>query len=168
MQKQYLEIGKIVNTHGVKGSVKAEAWCDSPSVLASLKRLYLKSGDSYSEIRIIKASVFKDTVILALEGVASVELALPYKGKIIYADRNDIKKDGDSFFIADLIGLDVIDADSGKVYGKVSDVLNLGASDLYEIKTENGKVLIPAVKEFVIRTDIESGIYIRPIDGMFE
>ena len=73
-----------------------------------------------------------------------------------------------SVFIADMIGLPVIDSNTGKAYGTLKDVNNLGASDLYVITTENGERMIPAVPEFVQKVDIESGIYVTPIPGLLD
>ena len=90
------------------------------------------------------------------------------KGRVVFADRDDISIDEDAFFIADIIGLDVIDLESGEKIGTLSDVLNLGASDLYEINTKNGKKLIPAVPEFIKEIDLEKGIFVSLIEGMLD
>ena len=90
------------------------------------------------------------------------------KNTVIYAHRSSVvKKDGD-VFIADLIGLPVIDANTGKTYGIIAEVEQSPASDIYKIRTENGYVLLPAVKEFVKEIDIERGVYICPIPGFFD
>ena len=71
--------------------------------------------------------------------------------------------------IADMIGLPVLDADSGRLYGHLADVQPSPAADLYELRTPGGKaVLLPAVPAFLDRIDIEAGIYIRPIPGFFD
>ena len=90
------------------------------------------------------------------------------KGRVVYADRDDISIDEEAFFIADIIGLPVYDISNGEEIGKLSDVLNLGASDLYEIDTPKGKKLIPAVPEFIKEIDIEKGIYVSLIEGMLD
>ena len=90
------------------------------------------------------------------------------KNKIIYASRDDIELEEGDFFIADLVGLPVIDADSGKEYGKLTDVINTGASDIYVIKTPTGEAMMPAVDEFVEEIDLDKGIFVKPIEGMFE
>ena len=97
-----------------------------------------------------------------------IDTANALRGRIIYADRNDISIDEDGFFIADIIGLPVIDVESGKEIGKLSDVFNLGASDLYEIDTADGKKLIPAVEEFIKEVDTERGIFVKLIEGMLD
>ena len=165
---KYLECGKIINTHGIKGAVKAESWCDSPYVLAELERVYTEENGKPKEYKVIKASVFKQFVIFELEGVYGMDAALAMKNKTLYASRDDIELEEGDFFIADLIGLPVIDVDSGKEYGKITDVINTGASDIYVIKTPAGEAMMPAVEEFVKEIDLEKGIFVKPIEGMFE
>ena len=165
--KKFLECGKIINTHGVKGTVKAESWCDSPYILADLERVYTEENGRPKEYKVINASVFKQFVLLELEGVVGMDAAIAMKNKTIYANRDDIELEEGDFFIADLIGLSVIDIDSGEKYGEVTDVINTGSSDIYVIKTGNGEAMMPAVDEFVKEIDLDKGIYVRPIEGMF-
>ena len=169
--RKYIEIGKIVNTHGISGTVRTEPWCDSPLVLAGMKKIYFspkKSGEEFRETKILKASVQKNRVLLTLEGIDSVEKAECLKNTVIYADRNDIPLEEGAHLIDDLKGLPLIDENTGRVYGKLHDVIKGGASDLYEVSTEKGMVLMPAVKEFVKRIELENAIYIAPIRGMFD
>ena len=165
--EKYLEIGKILNTHGVRGTVKIDPWCDKPSVLVSQKAVYLKKADGYYPLNIVHASSNGTLVLASFEGITTVEEAAKLKNTIIYAERSSIPVPEGSHFIVDLIGLDVINADSGKVYGKIANVLP-GAHDIYEIDTPSGKAYLPAVAEFVDRVDLESGIYVRPIKGIFD
>lgn len=165
---KYLECGKIINTHGIRGGIKLESWCDSPEDLASLGRVYLKQGEDFLCRKVKRASVFKQFVLMEIEGVSDVDAANALRGRTVYADRDDIEIDEGDYFIADIIGLPVIDLDSGKEIGKLTDVLNLGASDLYEIATENGKKLIPAVEEFVKEVDVRRGIFVSLIEGMLD
>ena len=163
----YLECGKIINTHGVRGDVKIESYCDSPEILRDLKRVYMKEQGEYREVRVLHASVFKAFVLMQLEGVSDFDAAALLKNRTLYAAREDLPIEEGSYFIVDLIGLPVIDADNGTVYGTLCDVTNLGASDIYTVKTEAGDRMMPAVDEFVDRVVLGEGIYIRPIEGMF-
>ena len=138
MKKEYLECGKIINTHGIAGAVKLDPWCDSPEVLANLKRVFIKKGETYECVKVIRASVFKRFVIATLEGVNGIDEAQMLRDTVLYAARQDIKLGEGDFFISDLIGLDVKDAESGRVYGKLIGVINNGASDIYEIETSSG------------------------------
>ena len=168
MKKAYLECGKIINTHGVIGAVKIDPWCDSPEVLASLKTVYFLKNGEYSQVKLIKASVFKRFVLATLEGINDIDEAARLKETVIYAAREDLPLEDGDYFIADLIGLPVIDADSGTVYGTLAGVINTGASDIYEIDTENGQKMMPAVEEFVKNVDTEKGIFVSVIPGMFD
>ena len=165
-KKKYLECAIIINTHGVRGDVKLESLCDSPAVLAGLKRVYLQEGGTYREIKVLHASVFKSFVLASLEGIDDMDKAMTYKGKTLYAAREDFKLKKGDFFIADLVGLPVIDNTSGQTYGKVSEVINRGASDIYVVKTAQGERMMPAVKEFVKSIDLEKGIYVEVIPGL--
>lgn len=165
---KYLECGKIINTHGVRGGLKLESWCDSPSDLAALDKVYLKIKGEYEQHRVKRASVFKQFVLMEIDGVNDIDAASALRGKILYADREDISVDEGAYFIADIIGLPIIDELSGEKLGVLSDVINLGASDIYVVKTESGEGMIPAVPEFIKRVDTESGIYVALIEGMLD
>lgn len=169
MRAEYLECGKIINTHGTDGTLKLESWCDTPGILAGLGRLYLKDSAGYSILTVKKTSVFKSFVLAKLEGVADFDGAMKLKDRIVYASRADLTAAvrGDGHFIIDLIGLDVIDAVSGKVYGKIKNVINSGASDIYVVDTPEGERMMPAVGEFVKKIDLDAGVYVSPIEGMF-
>jgi len=168
MKKAYLECGKIVNTHGVAGVVKIDPWCDSPETLAELTKVYFFKNGKYEKVKILKASVFKRFVLATLEGVADIDSAAALKETVIYAAREDLPLDDGDNFIEDLIGLPVIDSESDKQYGTLAGVINTGASDIYEIDTEEGIRMIPAVDEFIKEIDLEKGIFITPIEGMFD
>ena len=168
MEQKFLECGKIVNTHGVKGAVKIESWCDSPDVLADLERVFFREGDRYREASVKKASVFKQFVLMEIEGIESLDDAMLYKNRTLYAARDDFDLEEGDYFIADLIGLPVIHAENGHVYGKLTEVINRGASDIYVVETEAGERMMPAVDEFVKHVDIEKGIFVCPIEGMLD
>ena len=166
--KKYIECGKIINTHGCFGGLKLESWCDSPQILAAFKKVYLKKGESFEEYKVKKSAIFKQFVLLELVGVSDMDAAIALKGSVVYADRKDFKLPKGAYFIADIIGCDVLHADSGELLGKLKEVINRGASDLYVVKTESGEVMIPAVDEFIDRVEVGKAVYIRPIPGMFD
>ena len=168
MLNEYLECGKIVNTHGVIGEVKVECYCDSPEVLASLKKVYIKKGNAYEVADVVRSFVSKNAAVMRLSVISDMDEAQKMRGVLLYAAREDIPIDEGAYFIADLIGLDVVDADTARVYGSIKEVINRGASDIYVIKTKTGEVLFPAVDEFIDSVDIEKAVYIKPIEGMFE
>ncbi len=167
-ENRYIECGKIINTHGCAGGIKAESWCNTERDLAGLKRIFLFEQSEYIEHKINKASVFKQFVLLEFSDVTDMDTAMLLKNKTIYALREDFKLANGEFFLVDMIGLDVIDADDGTVYGHLQEIINRGASDIYVIQTSNGERMMPAVDEFVISVDINKGIFVRPIEGMLD
>ena len=167
-EKRYIECGKIINTHGCHGGLKLESWCDSPEILASFERIFIKKAGAYAEFKVKKSAIFKQFVLFDLAGVADMDAALALKNTVVYADRDDFELEEGDYFIADIIGCDVVDADNGTVYGKLSEVVNRGASDIYVVKTEKGEAMIPAVDEFIDRVEVGKAVYVRPISGMFD
>lgn len=169
MKKRFLECGKIVSTHGVKGEVKVQPWCDAPDFLCGFGTLYLRRGER--PFRVEQARVSKNMVLLKLEGVDTLDDAVTLRGGIVYIDREDAPSGGDGvFFVQDLIGLSVLDADTGKEWGKLTDVFSTGANDVYEITGEDGKRrLVPAIRDVVLETDPDAGVMrIRPLEGLFD
>lgn len=166
-KKQFLEIGQIVSTHGLKGDVRVDPWCDGPAFVCKFKTLYRKDG---STVTVERSFVQKNVAVLKLKGVDSVEQADLLRRTVLYVNRDDVKLGKDEYFIQDIIGCEVRDADSGAVYGKVSDVLKTGANDVYELTDDSGKrYLIPVIDDVVISTDVDSGvILIRPMKGIFD
>lgn len=165
---RYIECGKIINTHGCRGAVKAESWCNSENDLADLKRVFIKKENSYEEYKIKKSSIFKQFVIFEFKGLDDMDTAMLLKNKTLFAAREDFKLEDGEYFLADMIGLNVIDVDTGKLYGKLSEIINRGASDIYVVSTENGEKMIPAVDQFIISVDISKGVFVRPIEGMLD
>lgn len=165
--KEYLEAGKIINKRGLAGELKIESYCDSPQAFCSFTRIFLDSSGNDMR-KVISAKLYKEWVYLKIEGVSTAEGADRLRGKTIYINRNDMVIDSNSIFIDDILGLDVIDADSGRVYGILDEVFNSGASDIYRVVNGDSEYLIPAVDEFIAEIDVEKGIFIRPIPGMID
>lgn len=165
---KYLECGVISNTHGINGAVKALSWCDSPDVLASLPSVYFEQLGVYVELEIEDASVYKDTVIFTFKGIDTIEKAAKMKGKTLYASRDDFQLEEGDYFIADLIGLDVIDAENGKFYGKIEGVNTNASQILYEVKTETEIKLLPAVDAFIKEIVPEKCVYVNNIPGLLD
>ncbi len=165
-----IECGKIINTHGVKGFVKIESWCDSVDVLCALPKLYIKKRNGeFLGYELEKASEHKKCALVKLHGVDDMNAALLLKNHIVYAERENIPLAEDAAFIADMIGLDVFRRSNGERLGKLTDVFESVASDIYVVTTDAGKeVLIPAVDEFIYEIDVKKGITIDTIPGMFE
>ena len=165
---KYIECGKIVNTHGCHGGVKIESWCNTPYDLAELERIFLREKDDYRKIKVKKSSVFKQFVIADLDGINDMDTAMSMKNTVIYAAREDFALEEGEYFIADMVGVAVIDAKSGNVCGKVKDIINRGASDLYVVETPNGERMIPVVDEFIVKADINEGVFVNLIPGLLD
>lgn len=167
MKKEYLEAGKIVNIHGIRGEVKIMPYCDSPELLCEFDRLFL--GKSLKEIYIQRSRVQKNMVICKIEGIDSPEQAEKLRNQMLYMHRDDLELDENTYFIQDLIGITVKDADTGEIYGTIDDVLQTGANDVYSIKNGDKNYLVPAIADVVVDTDIDSGIMtIRVLEGLFD
>ena len=168
MDKKYIECGKIINTHGCKGGLKIEPWCNTSKDFSELKRLFICQQNEFIEYTVTKSSIFKQFIVLELAEITDMDNAISLKGTVLYALREDFNLSENEFFLADLIGIDVIDSNNGTIYGKVKDIINRGASDIYVIDTPKGERMIPAVKEFIISVDINKGIFVHVIDGLLD
>lgn len=166
--KRYLEIGKITGTRGLNGEIKVEPWCDSPEILAGFKVVYLKENNQ--ALKIACARVHKSMVIMSIDGINTIDEAEKLKNKIINIDRSDLKLEKGQYFIQDLIGLEVIDIDSGLVYGELTDVFKTGANDVYQVTgTDKKNYLVPVIPDIVKEVNLDaSQIKIRPIKGIFD
>ena len=165
--KQYLEIGKIVSVFGLKGEIKVQPWCDSPELLCEFDTLYWKSG---TPVKVERARVQKNIVVMKLEECDTVEAAQKLRGRVLYMDRNDVELEEGAYFVQDLIGMKVIDAESGEEYGELTEVSETGANDVYHIKSSEGKMYyIPAIPDVVKETDVEGQLMkITPLAGLFD
>lgn len=167
MLKQYLEVGKIVGTHGVRGEMRVECWANSPEFLKKFKTLYLDEGKTAVAV---SCRPHKNIALITMRGVDSIEAADRLRGKVLYIDRADVKLSEGEHFVQDIIGLSVTDADSGKVYGTVKDVLKTGSNDVYEMKAPDGKLCyIPVIPDIMAGFDFDQGaVYIHPMKGLFD
>ena len=160
-KEKYLEAGKIVNTHGVRGEVKIMPWADSPEFLQKIKTLYV-GGEA---VKVTASRVHKGAVLAKLEGVDDVNAAMALKNKVVHISRKDVKLPRGSFFIADIIGAKVVTED-GTELGTLADVMEMPAQNIYLVKGER-EIMIPAVEEFILKTDVKNGVItVRLIEGM--
>ena len=167
MQK-YFEVGQIVNTFGVMGFVKVKPFTDDLERFEELKKVYICKKDNMEEVNILEVKYHKNMVLLKLEGIDNMTDAEKLKGLYLKIDRKDAKKlpEG-TYFIADLIGLDVF-SDEGKLLGKVDDIYSTGANDIYVVKDELGKqLLLPSIPDVIKEVDLENEkIIVHLIKGL--
>lgn len=168
MKKQFLEAGKISGTHGVRGMVRIQSWCDSNEVFCGFKKLYLdKNGDKF--ITVNNASSHGTVVIAKIKGIESVEQAEQLRNKVVYVKREQLNIEEGTYLIQDLLQCDVYDADSSKLLGKITDVSKTGSNDVWHITNNTGEYLIPVIDDVVISVDIENEkVVIRPLKGIFD
>ena len=159
--EKYLEAGRITNTHGIKGEVKIEVWVDSPEFLRKFKVLYIDN----KPVKLLAGRTHKGFLLAKLEGFDDVNAAMTLKNKLVFIDRKDAKLPKGSFFLADLMGARVVD-EQGNELGELADIMELPAGNVYVVRGER-EILIPAVPEFIKKTDISAGLVtVRLIDGM--
>jgi 16S rRNA processing protein RimM len=170
---RYIECGKIINTHGCRGDVKAEPWTDTPRDLVDLGRVFLGDGEEKREVKILRGSVMQGRfLMLSLEGVDSMDAADALRNVVLYAAREDFHLAEGQYFLSDAVGLPVLDGRQGRegqTLGVVEDIMPNAASHIYTVRTPAGnEVLVPAVSAFI--AEVVPGDYVRmtPIDGMFD
>lgn len=157
-----------MGTHGVKGATRVQVWADNPDFLKQFNYLYT-SDNGDNKLTVLKVQPHGNISIVAFKGVDSIEQAESFRNTVLYMDRKDVKLPKGRYFITDLIGVTVYDADNGAVYGKISDVSATGANDVWHIAKDNKEYLIPVIDEVLISVDIEKeSAFIRPLKGIFD
>lgn len=166
--KKYLEVGKIVGVHGLRGTLKVQPWCDTPEFLCDFDFLYLDEGKTQCCVQ--SAGVHKRVVLLNIAGVDSAEKAERMRGQVLYIDREDAPLEDGAHFIQDLLGLSVMDADTGEEYGKIAEIFQTGANDVYTVRAADGKeYLVPAIDDVVKEIDVNAKrVLICPLKGIFD
>lgn len=163
MKNRYLEAGKIVNTHGIAGEVKILPWADGPEFLLDFDTLYIDG----QPVELKGARVHKNCVLAKLAGIDDINQAMKLRDKIVCIDREDVELEEGAFFLADLMGLEVREAETGKVLGTIHDILTPPANNVYVVRGGEREYMIPAVPEFILKTNIDDGyLLVRLIEGM--
>jgi len=161
MKESFIETGKIVNTHGIRGEVKLQPWADSPDFLTGFDHFFIDGVP----VKVLSAKVRKGYVIAALEGIDDIDAAIKMKNKVIMVKKDDIDLEEGRYFITDLIGLRVENVDTGENLGSIRDILTLPSHNVYVINGER-EIMVPAVPEYIIETDINKGfVKVRLIEG---
>jgi len=164
----YLEIGQIVGTHGVRGVIKVKPLTDDITRFNTLKTVYINIKKELVEFSVEGVQYNKNMVLLKLKGIDTIEKAEEYRNFYIKIDRKDsVKLAKDSYFIIDLIGCDVYDEEDN-LLGKIDDVFSTKSNDVYVVKNDSGKqILLPAIKDVVKDVDVEDRkIIVKLIEGL--
>ncbi len=164
--EKLIEIGQIVNTHGLRGDLKVMPWCDDPSVFHELEYVIIDNKEYVIE----KSALHKNAVLLKLEGINHINDAEKYRGKILFVPREDLGElpEG-TYYICDLLGCSV-ETDEGILLGKISDIIKTGSNDVYVVENDAKKqVLIPVIDEVIKSVDIENKrIVVHPLKGLID
>lgn len=165
-----LQVGAIAQTHGIHGEVKVFPMTDDVKRFQKLKEIILDTGREKMTLEIEGVKYFKKFVILKFKGIDNINDIERYKGKSLYVTReNAVKLGRDEYFIADLIDLEVFDED-GNYLGVLTNVIETGANDVYEVRFEDGReVLFPAIKQCILDIDMENRkMKVHIMDGLLD
>lgn len=166
--KKRLEVGQIVNTFGIKGFVKVKPWVNDIERFDDLKKVYVKIKKEVKELEIEEVKYHKDMVLIKFKGIETVEQAETLRNSYLEINREDaIPLEEGTYFIADLLESDVY-TDEGELLGKLEDIYNSGAKDIYVVKNELGKtILLPGIPEVIKEVNIEeSKIIVHLLKGL--
>ena len=169
MEKVF-QVGIISSTHGVRGEVKVFPTTDDMKRFKKLKEVLLDTGKETLTLEIEGVKFFKQFVILKFKGYDNIDDIVKYRGKSLFVPReNAVKLQKDEYFIADLIGLKVVNED-GSFAGVLKDVMETGANDVYIVESRDGKeVLIPAIKDCILQVDFEKEqVLVHLLDGLLD
>ncbi|MCH5210055.1 MAG: ribosome maturation factor RimM [Oscillospiraceae bacterium] len=167
---ELLEVGKIVNTHGLRGEVKVVPWTDYPEVFEDIEYVYIKRRNESERLNIKGIKYQKNNLIIKFEEIKDIDEAQKYKNQVIYAEREMLGELPEGvYYIADLIGLEVV-TDEGEKIGVIADVFNTGSNDIYDVKREGKKnLLLPVIDEVVLSIDIDSKkVTVHMMEGLDE
>ena len=166
--QEYFEIGQIVNTHGIKGFVKVVPFTDNIKRFEELENVYIDFKGNLILMTIDEVLYSKGNVLLKFKEAPDINMVEKYKNSILKIPRkNAVKLPKDTYFIADLIGLEVY-TEEGKLLGKVDDIFKTGSNDVYVVKSEDGKqTLLPAIWEVIKNIDLKSNkIIVNLLKGL--
>ena len=154
----YLQVGAITSTHGLNGEVKVFPTTDDPKRYSRLKEVWLDTGREKLALKVERVKYFKQFVIVKFQGLDRIEDVEKYVKKNLYVTReNAVKLRKNEYFIADLIGLAVVD-EQENVLGTLTDVLATGANDVYIVTKDEKELLIPAIRQCILDVNLETGV----------
>ena len=168
--EDFLQVGVITATHGIRGEVKVFPTTDDPERFLDLKTIYLDTGGEKMLLHISGVKFFKQFVILKFKEFDNINEVEPFRKKSLLVTREQaVPLEEDEYFIADLIGVKVLDEQEQEL-GTLEDVIETGANDVYQIRLKDGRqLLLPAIKECVLDVDVEAGrMKIHILDGLLE
>ena len=168
--EQFLRVGVISSTHGIRGEVKVYPTTDDPERFLDLDEVILDTGREHKILEIEGVKVFKNQVILKFKGYDNINDIEKYLKKDLLVDREHAVELGENEnFIADLIDMEVV-TDEGKVLGTLTDVIETGANDVYAVKTPEGKeILLPAIRDCILDVNVdEKRMTVHVMEGLLD
>lgn len=168
--QEYLRVGVISATHGVRGEVKVHPTTDDPERFRDLKKVILDTGKGYEELAITGVKFFKNQVILKFKDLDSMDEAEKYKGMDLLVSRADAVPLGENEnYIADLIDMTVV-TDTGETLGTLTDVMQTGANDVYVVETNRGEeILLPAIRDCILDVNVEEKrMLVHVLEGLLD
>lgn len=164
MNDNLLKAGKIVNTHSLKGEVRIYPYCDDAEFLCEFDYLYIGS----QKTKVKSARVHKGQALVKFEGINDINEAEKLIGNMVYIDKDEVELEEGRYFIEDIKGCSVFDIESDECYGKVTNVIQTGANDVFEVSDGQRTVLIPKIDDIVKDIDVdEKRIVIKVMKGLF-
>ena len=165
MKKDYLKIGKIVGTHGVRGMVRIDPWADDGAFLKNFKSFYL---DDKTELKLANITPHKNIVIAKIAGVETIEQAEKFREAELSVLRSEVPKTPGRYYIEEILGATVKDKDTGAYLGKLTDVYKTGANDVWQVTNDGKDYLLPVIESLEIKVDLENNeITLKPLKGIF-
>jgi 16S rRNA processing protein RimM len=170
MKENFLQVGVITTTHGLKGEVKIFPTTDDPKRFDNLKKVYIEYGKERILVEIDTVKYFKKLVILKFKEFNKIDEIEKYKGCSLFIPRDQaVKLEEDEYFIAELIDMKIMDEDNQEI-GILQDVLETGANDVYVIKlNDKRELLLPAIKQCILEVDSKNNtMKIHILDGLLD
>ena len=168
--EQFLRVGVISSTHGIRGEVKVYPTTDDPERFLDLDEVILDTGREHKILEIEGVKFFKNQVILKFKGYDNINDIEKYLKKDLLVDREHAVELGENEnFIADLIDMEVV-TDEGKILGTLTDVIETGANDVYAVKTPEGKeILLPAIRDCIRDVNVdEKRMTVHVMEGLLD
>jgi len=162
----YYKLAKVLKPQGLKGEFKLKPFVDDISRFYDLSHIYLKKNNEYIKYTVEKSRTYKQFAYLKVTGIEDCDAAEAIRNSFVYIDKASAKKPEGSHFIADLIGMEIRDA-NGNAFGELSDVMQTGAADIYCVKAKKS-FLFPAVPHVVLNIDEDANVITVDADRLAE
>lgn len=169
MKNMTLQVGQVVNTHGLRGDVKVVAWTNYPEVFEEFSHVYTDEKEEKRTLEITSIKYQKGNLIVKFKGIDNIDEAQRLKNSILYVDREQLGEPEAGYYICDLIGC-VVYTDSGQMLGKVEDVFKTGSNSVYAVRGDDGKqILLPEIDDVILSVDIENDkIIVHLLEGLVD